>query len=156
MKTYKNIFPRVCAYDNLYFAWRDAARCKRKSPEVAAFEYALIDNLLRLEAELREARYRPGPYRHFRITYPKPRRTLAPALARSASAGGATTAPWTALNPTPAAIATPYLAMSGNSSHQSITPSYAASWPKSCVTRTSCGWWTVFWRAGWACSAMNT
>jgi hypothetical protein len=43
MKTYKNIFPRICAYDNLYFAWRDAARGKRKSPEVAAFEYALID-----------------------------------------------------------------------------------------------------------------
>ena len=33
MKTYKNIFPRICAYDNLYFAWRDAARGKRKSPE---------------------------------------------------------------------------------------------------------------------------
>jgi retron-type reverse transcriptase len=77
MKTYKNIFPRICAYENLYFAWRDAARGKRKSPEVAAFEYALIDNLLRLEAELREGRYRPRPYWHFRITYPKPRRISA-------------------------------------------------------------------------------
>ncbi len=77
MKTYKNIFPRICAYDNLYFAWRDAARGKRKSPEVAAFEYALTDNLLRLEVELREGRYRPRPYRHFHITYPKPRRISA-------------------------------------------------------------------------------
>jgi retron-type reverse transcriptase len=77
MKTYKNIFPRICAYDNLYFAWRAAARGKRKSPEVAAFEYALTDNLLRLEGELRQGRYRPRPYRHFRITYPKPRRISA-------------------------------------------------------------------------------
>jgi hypothetical protein len=26
MKTYKNLFPRICAYDNLYYAWRAAAR----------------------------------------------------------------------------------------------------------------------------------
>jgi hypothetical protein len=25
MKTYKNLFPRICAYDNLYYAWRAAA-----------------------------------------------------------------------------------------------------------------------------------
>jgi RNA-directed DNA polymerase len=77
MKTYKNIFPTICSYDNLYFAWRAAARGKRTSPEVAAFEYALIDNLLRLEAELRQQRYRPGAYRHFRIRHPKPRRISA-------------------------------------------------------------------------------
>jgi RNA-directed DNA polymerase len=77
VKTYKNLFPRICAYDNLYFAWRNAARGKRGSPEVAAFEYALTDNLLQLEEELRQGRYRPGPYRHFRITYPKPRRISA-------------------------------------------------------------------------------
>jgi RNA-directed DNA polymerase len=77
VKTYKNIFARICAYNNLYFAWRAAARGKRRSPEVAAFEYALTDNLLQLEEELRQGRYRPGPYRHFRITYPKPRRISA-------------------------------------------------------------------------------
>jgi RNA-directed DNA polymerase len=77
MKTYKNIFPRICSYHNLYYAWREAARGKRKSPEVAAFEYALIENLIQLEQELREGHYRPSPYRHFRITYPKPRRVSA-------------------------------------------------------------------------------
>jgi hypothetical protein len=77
MKAVKNIFPRIYAYDNLYFAWRDAARGKRKSPEVASFEYALTDNLLHLEEELRTGCYRPGGYRHFRITYPKARRISA-------------------------------------------------------------------------------
>lgn len=77
MKTYKNLYPRICAYDNLYTAWRNAARRKRKSPGVASFEYALIDNLLQLEEELCTQTYRPGPYRHFRITSPKPRRISA-------------------------------------------------------------------------------
>jgi RNA-directed DNA polymerase len=77
MLTYKNLYPRLCAYENLYLAWRLAARGKRKSAEVADFEYALTDNLLALETELREGRYRPGPYRHFRITVPKPRRISA-------------------------------------------------------------------------------
>ena len=38
MKTYRNIFPRIWAYENLYEAWRSAARGKRKSPEVADME----------------------------------------------------------------------------------------------------------------------
>jgi hypothetical protein len=65
MKTYKNLYPRIWIYDNLYVAWRAAARRKRKSPGVAGFEYALTDNLLQLEEELRTQSYRPGPYRHF-------------------------------------------------------------------------------------------
>ena len=77
MKTYKNLFPRICSYGNLYEAWRKAARGKRGSPEVADFEYALIDNLLELEEELSMQRYRPGAYRHFRLTTPKPRRISA-------------------------------------------------------------------------------
>ena len=77
MKTYKNIYPRIWAYDNLYLAWHKAAKGKRSSPEVADFEYNLIDNLLTLEQELHEQTYRPGPYRHFHITQPKPRRISA-------------------------------------------------------------------------------
>ena len=46
MKTYKNLYSRTWAYDNHYAAWRRLAR-------VAGFEYALIDNLLRLEEGLR-------------------------------------------------------------------------------------------------------
>jgi len=77
MKTYKNLYPRIWAYENLYTAWRNAARGKRKARGVAAFEYALTDRLLELEEELRTQTYRPGAYRHFRITLPKPRRISA-------------------------------------------------------------------------------
>lgn len=77
MKTYKNIYPAICSYENLYESWRKAARGKRKVPEVADFEYRLIDNLLELEAELTSRRYRPGPYRHFYIDTPKRRRISA-------------------------------------------------------------------------------
>ncbi len=77
MKTYKNIYPSIYTYDNLHAAWRKAARGKRKSPEVAGFEYHLIDNLLQLEEELFTQSYRPGPYRHFYLREPKLRRISA-------------------------------------------------------------------------------
>jgi retron-type reverse transcriptase len=77
MKTYKNIYPKICAYKNLYQSWRKAAKGKRKVPEVAEFEYFLTDNLLQLEKELQNQTYQPGSYRHFRITIPKPRRISA-------------------------------------------------------------------------------
>jgi retron-type reverse transcriptase len=77
MKTFKNLYPCICDYENLHEAWRKAARGKRRSPDVAAFEYFLTDNLLQLEEELRQQTYRPGPYRHFHITWPKPRRISA-------------------------------------------------------------------------------
>ena len=51
MKTYKNLYARIWAYENLYEAWRRAARRKRRSPRVAGFEYALTDNLLRLDRQ---------------------------------------------------------------------------------------------------------
>ncbi len=77
MKTYKNIYPNICTYENLYHAWRKAAKRKRKVPEVATFEYFLTDNLLQLEQALRGQTYQPGPYRHFYITEPKLRRISA-------------------------------------------------------------------------------
>ncbi len=77
MKTYKNLYPKIYTYENLYYAWRKAAKRKRKVPEVATFEYYLTDNLLQLEAELRSQSYQPGSYRHFYITEPKLRRISA-------------------------------------------------------------------------------
>jgi len=61
MKTYKNLYPRIWAYENLYEAWRNAARGKRKARGVVAFEYALTDRLLELEEELRTQTYCPVP-----------------------------------------------------------------------------------------------
>ena len=73
MKTYKNLYPQVCSFENLYLAYKAAARRKRGRPDVARFEMNLPENLLQLEEELVSRTYRPSPYYNFRITHPKPR-----------------------------------------------------------------------------------
>lgn len=61
------------AWENLYSAWRKAARGKRGRGAAAAFEYRLEDNLLQLQEELATARYQPGAYASFTIHEPKRR-----------------------------------------------------------------------------------
>lgn len=41
MKTYKHLYPQIHDFENLYWAFRKARRGKRKSPDVAAFEFNL-------------------------------------------------------------------------------------------------------------------
>ncbi|MCO5206234.1 MAG: reverse transcriptase/maturase family protein [Anaerolineae bacterium] len=67
------MYEQITSWDNLYLAWRKAAKGKRGKPNVAQFEYALEENLLALQAELREQRYRPGNYVSFVIHEPKRR-----------------------------------------------------------------------------------
>lgn len=77
-KTYKNLYPQIYAFDNLYLAHRKARRGgKRKYPQVAEFEHNLGENLLQLQAELQNQTYRPGPYRHFMIIERKVRKISA-------------------------------------------------------------------------------
>jgi RNA-directed DNA polymerase len=77
-KTYKNLYPRVCEFETLYQAHRQARQGgKRKRPEVAEFEHNLGENLLCLQAELQEGSYRPGPYRHFLVVERKERKISA-------------------------------------------------------------------------------
>ena len=73
MKTYKHLYPQITAFENLYQAFKNAARGKRGKADVADFEYRLEDNLFTLQEELRTQTYRPGPYYNFRILDPKPR-----------------------------------------------------------------------------------
>lgn len=73
MKSYKNLYPHIHSFDNLYRAWRAARKSKRHQAAVADFEFNLEGNLLTLEQELHEQRYRPGPYTHFNIYEPKER-----------------------------------------------------------------------------------
>ena len=77
MKTYKQLYPRICAFENLYWAFRKARRGKRGHPDVAAFEFNLELELPRLQEELVSEPYRPGPYRHFTLYERKPRRVSA-------------------------------------------------------------------------------
>jgi RNA-directed DNA polymerase len=68
-----DLYEQVYTWDNLYLAWRKAARGKRGRPPAAGFEYCLEDNLLQLRQELRSKTYRPGPYHSFHIHDPKRR-----------------------------------------------------------------------------------
>jgi len=52
VKTYKNLYPQVWAWDNLYRAYRQARKGKRGRRAVAAFEWDLEGNLVRLQDEL--------------------------------------------------------------------------------------------------------
>ena len=73
MKTYKNLYPQITEFENLYQSFKKAARGKRKKSDVAAFEYNLEANLLALQEELKSESYHPGAYFNFRIQDPKPR-----------------------------------------------------------------------------------
>jgi hypothetical protein len=41
MKTYKNLYPQICAFENLYRSYRRARRGKRDRQAVADFEFDL-------------------------------------------------------------------------------------------------------------------
>src|SRR3990170_5952435 len=73
MKTYKHLYPQITAFENLRLAFKKAARGKRKSRAVAAFEFDLEANLLSLQEQLLAETYTPGAYFNFRISDPKPR-----------------------------------------------------------------------------------
>jgi RNA-directed DNA polymerase len=73
VKTYKDLYPQIYAFENLYTAYRRARRGKRGRADVAAFEFDMEGNLLRLQAELRQHTYRPGGYFNFIIHEPKQR-----------------------------------------------------------------------------------
>lgn len=73
MKRYTNLYEQVTAFENLYLAYQKAAQGKRSRPDVAAFEFDLEGNLVRLQHELADRTYRPGGYTPFYIEDPKHR-----------------------------------------------------------------------------------
>lgn len=77
MKTYKHLFPQIAAFDNLYAAFLQARRGKRRQPGVAAFEFNLEEELWTVQAQLQRGSYRPGRYTHFTIYENKARRISA-------------------------------------------------------------------------------
>lgn len=66
-------YQELCSWENLWLAWRKAAKGKRGKWAAAAFEYRLEDNLIALQVELIEKRYQPGKYSSFYIHEPKRR-----------------------------------------------------------------------------------
>ena len=67
----------ISSWDNLWLAYRFAAKGKRGTHTVAAFEHQVADRLLALQHELRSKTYRPGAYCNFVIHEPKRRKISA-------------------------------------------------------------------------------
>ena len=71
------IFANLMCWDNLWLAYRKAAKGKRGHPPAAQFEHRVADRLVQLQAELHDRSYRPGAYHHFFIHEPKRRKISA-------------------------------------------------------------------------------
>ena len=65
MKTYNNLFNKICSFENLHLAYLKAKRCKRYRDYVLDFSYNLESNLLKLQKELLSQTYQHGRYREF-------------------------------------------------------------------------------------------
>ncbi len=72
-KIYKNFYPQIYDLFNLWLAFDKASKGRRRHPSVAAFEYNLEPELIRLRDELREETWQPGGYRSFTVHEPKRR-----------------------------------------------------------------------------------
>ena len=77
MEGLHNLKDRICDFENLIGAYRDAAKAKRYRNEVLEFTFNLGDNLHELQRELLDMTYMVGPYREFYVRYPKPRLVMA-------------------------------------------------------------------------------
>jgi RNA-directed DNA polymerase len=67
------IFDEFTNFGALRAAAKRAVRGKRRKPGASAFFANLETEILRLERELREGRYRPGAYMMIRVSDPKER-----------------------------------------------------------------------------------
>jgi retron-type reverse transcriptase len=72
-----NLWDSVTSWQNLLESARLAVRGKRSRPDVARFLYHLEPNLCRLQRDLLDGTYRPGPYRTFWIHDSKSRQISA-------------------------------------------------------------------------------
>ncbi|MBI4154482.1 group II intron reverse transcriptase domain-containing protein [Candidatus Woesearchaeota archaeon] len=74
MKTYKNIWDKLCSMKNLELAFKKARKNKTLKPYVKEFEKDFHSNLLQLRMELLLLAYRPRPLKTFIIHDPKTRK----------------------------------------------------------------------------------
>lgn len=80
MKTYNDIYERICSLENLALAFKKARKGKTKEFYVVEFEKDLDNNLLLLQKTLIEESYKPKPLKGFIIRDPKTRKIHASAF----------------------------------------------------------------------------
>ncbi len=70
---HEGTFAQIVSLDNLFLAWCNYRKGKRKRRDIQEFEYRLEDNIFQLHKDLAHDLYRPGKYQQFKITDPKAR-----------------------------------------------------------------------------------
>lgn len=73
MKTYGDLYPRICDFDNIHLAYLKARRNKRYKQEVLRFSSRLEENLIDIQNHLAWKTYQPSQYKYFTIYEPKQR-----------------------------------------------------------------------------------
>lgn len=66
-------YKHIVSVENLFGAWREFRRGKRRKLDVQKFEYSLEDNILQLHRELQAGTYACNPYVAFTVYDSKPR-----------------------------------------------------------------------------------
>lgn len=74
MKTYRNLYPQLCSYENIELAFRKARKKKTTKQYVTDFESNLQENINQLKHELETFTYAPSPLTTFTVRDPKTRR----------------------------------------------------------------------------------
>ena len=74
MKTYKNLYPKLCSKENIALAFKKAQKRKSRKPYVIEFKNNLNENLEALRLELLSNIYKPRPLKTFIIRDPKTRK----------------------------------------------------------------------------------
>ncbi|MCG2726772.1 MAG: reverse transcriptase/maturase family protein [Elusimicrobia bacterium] len=77
MNTSKQLYERVCSFENMYDAFLKAAKGKSLRMDCAGFAYNREREIFALQAELLDGIYRHGPYREFEVNDPKRRQVKA-------------------------------------------------------------------------------
>lgn len=77
MKRYSSLFEKIFDFENLWIAYKNAAKGKRFRGEVLAFTKNLEENLIIIQNELIYKTYEVGRYREFHIHEPKKRLIMA-------------------------------------------------------------------------------
>jgi len=69
-----NVFNEIISLENLFLAWKEFKRGKKKKLDIQEFEFNLENNLFQLHNELKSKTYQHGDYTSFNVTDPKLRR----------------------------------------------------------------------------------
>jgi len=71
MNVWHNIYTRIITFENIFLAWNEFAKGKRKKIDVMIFDRFLEENLFDLYESLKNKTYKHGGYQEFYVRDPK-------------------------------------------------------------------------------------